>query len=196
MIKLKEILIGELERLHSRTDDEDPVDYEYEVNAINKKFGNSTERKDTYNGYEFLKVKDKLYDDDIYLMYRDNNIIGFAKVEPFEDSFKMRNIAIKPEFGGEGIGQTIYDYLISKIKLYSDLTQTPQSRKSWVKLSKKYKIKGYNLGSNKIFDVRPTKDGTELESVDPKYILYKDWEKKTSITPEEKNQENYLVVEK
>jgi hypothetical protein len=47
----------------------------------------------------------------------------------------------------------MYDYIISKVKLYSDKMQTPEARKLWVKLASKYKVQGYNKKDKQIFDI-------------------------------------------
>lgn len=117
------------------------------------------------------------------IVYKDDNAIGYVGLNKFNDGYKISTLGVKDLARGLGVATKAYDYIISKVKLYSDKMQTPEARKLWIKLYNKYDVKGYNKKNNEYFEVKPNRD--ELVSVNPKYELYSD-----------KKNENYLVVNK
>lgn len=196
MIKLKNI-VKEIERLQSRSEGPDAINYNDTIKYYFDEYSNKNKVDDLkkINNYYFDWINLPEENEEIILMYNEQkreNPIAFAKLKKLKDSFKVRNIAINPSYAGKSLAQNIYDYILSKYnKIYSDITQTPQSRKSWIKLSKRYKVKGYNINDDVLFDVSPNKDGTELESNNPNYILYTDENSKES---KQSNYQNYLVI--
>ena len=117
------------------------------------------------------------------IVYKDGVPLGYVGLEKFNDGYKISTLGVKDEARGVGIATKAYDYLISKIKLYSDKMQTPEARNLWIKLASKYNVKGYNKKDNAYFDVES--NGSELISKNPKYELYSD-----------KSNDNFLVISK
>ena len=115
------------------------------------------------------------------IVYKDNLAVGYIGLENFKDGHKVSTLGVKEQVRGMGIATKMYDYVISKTKLYSDVMQTPEARKLWLKLSQKYKVQGFNLKDNIYFGIEDK--GNELISTNPKYELYSD-----------KKYKNYLVV--
>ena len=68
----------------------------------------------------------------------------------------------------------MYDKIIALGKFYSDLYQTPQARKMWIKLFSKYKVMGYSELDHNYFKVKLV--GSDIVSADSKYILYTKYE--------------------
>ena len=98
--------------------------------------------------------------------------IGYASIERFEDGHKVGVTTLVPSARGTGAGSKMYDYIISKTKLYSDSNQTPEARKLWVKLSGRYNVMGYDPNTGKTFPVKM--GNNELVSADPELELYSD----------------------
>lgn len=190
MIILKEIL-QELVRNQSWAQ---YSDYDLIVNNTYDKIKDDVNTKiEKYGKYEFL-IKPKFIRDDIGIVVcKHKTPFGVASISEFENGVKIDTIGIKPKFRGQSMSLIIYDFIINKYdKVYSDTHQTPESRKSWLKLSKKYNVKGYNITTRKLFDVSPNEDNTELKSDDPEYNLYKDNNMELSRTDQELK--NYLVI--
>ncbi len=169
-------------------------DYNIIVDKAYGKFKDDADTKrEMHNGYKFL-VKEKFIGDEIGIVVcKYKTPFGLASISEFENGVKMNGIGIKPKFRGQSMSLILYDFIIHKYKiLYSDMYQSPESRKSWLKLSKKYNVKGYNITNRKLFDVSPNEDNTELKSDDPDYNLYKD----NGMEVNKNNQElkNYLVI--
>lgn len=190
MIRLKPI-IQELIRNQSWTQSSD-----YDtivINAYNQIKNDKNVSIKVYNKYRFL-IKEKFAGNDTgIIMVKDNEPICIASVIIFENGVKMTSIGIKPKFRGQNIASIMYDFIIHKYKiLYSDMYQSPESRKAWLKLSKKYNVNGYNISTKELFDVSPNEDNTELKSDDPEYNLYKDNNMELSRTDQELK--NCLVI--
>lgn len=190
MIKLKPIM-QELVRNQSWAQ---YSDYDLIVNNTYDKIKDDVNTKiEKYGEYEFL-IKPKFIRDDIGIVVcKHKTPFGVASISEFENGVKIDTIGIKPKFRGQSMSLIIYDFIINKYgKVYSDTHQTPESRKSWLKLSKKYNVKGYNITTRKLFDVSPNEDNTELKSDDPECNLYKDNNMELSRTDQELK--NYLVI--
>ena len=114
-------------------------------------------------------------------------IIGGAGVSQLENSndtiCELQKMYFLNEARGKGLASIIYDYIIAKTKLYSDVMQTPEAKKLWLKLSNKYNVQGYNKTSKKTFKVIP--QDNELKSSNPSFTLYSDQEN-----------DNFLVASK
>jgi ribosomal protein S18 acetylase RimI-like enzyme len=117
------------------------------------------------------------------IVYDKNNATGYVGLEKFEDGYKISTLGVKPQARGKGLASIMYDYVLSKTKLYSDKMQTPEAKSLWVKLANKYKVKGYNQSSKQNFDV--INKNNELVSNNSNYILYSDEEN-----------DNFLVAQK
>jgi GNAT superfamily N-acetyltransferase len=110
------------------------------------------------------------------IAYEDNKPMGYLALKKFKDAYKVYTIGVKPEARGKGIASILYDYAISKTKLYSDTMETPAMRKLWTKIYRKYDISGLDLETGKKFEIDV--DGDELKSLDPDINLYSDNEDK------------------
>lgn len=110
------------------------------------------------------------------IAYEDKRPLGYLALKKFKDGHKVYTIGVKPEGRGKGIASALYDYAISKTKLYSDTMETPAMRKLWTKIYNKYNIKGIDIETGEIFDVES--GGEELKAVNPDINLYLDDEDK------------------
>ncbi len=96
------------------------VDELTQIQYLGKKWKNLSSKKKT----ECLvsrKEDFKAYVDSglSLVAYVENNIVGFLfayENSPFKDSIYVNHIAIDPEFQGQGIGQLLYEKLISIAK--------------------------------------------------------------------------------
>jgi hypothetical protein len=129
--------------------------------------------KEFKDGYCFLwsarKEKIKV------ILYKSTNLedpIGYVGLMRYKEGYRVITLAIKEAYRNKNLSIILYEYIISKTILYSDIVQTIGARKLWVKLSQKYKIVGYNIPHDIYYDVSPSIEGTELESEDPEFELY------------------------
>jgi len=114
----------------------------------------------------------------LFAVDQNSNPISYAWLKPFKDGYTIKTIGVKGEHQKKGLGSIMYDKIIELGKLYSDLNQTPEARKMWCKLFSKYKVMGYSDRDNKYFKVRL--NGNEIESADPKYVLYTNKERENT----------------
>ena len=117
------------------------------------------------------------------IAYENGMPLGYVGLEKFEDGYKINTLGVKPEARGKGLASVMYDFILSKTKLYSDVMQTQEAKSLWVKLANKYRVLGYNRSSKQNFNV--TAQGKELLSTDPEFVLYADEEN-----------DNFLVASK
>jgi hypothetical protein len=117
------------------------------------------------------------------IVYEKNIPLGYIGLEKFEDGYKINTLGVKDAARGKGLATKMYDYIISKTKLYSDKIQTPEARKLWIKLASKHNVKGYDKSTKKIFDIKPEND--ELKSLDPNFELYSDKKNNTYLVIQE-----------
>ena len=110
------------------------------------------------------------------IAYMDKKPAGYLALKKFKDAYKVYTIGVKPEFRGKGIASTLYDYAISKTKLYSDTMETPAMRKLWTQIFDNYDIKGIDIETGETFDIEY--DSNELKAVDPDIDLYSNDEDK------------------
>lgn len=108
----------------------------------------------------------------------DNTPLGYLWVQRFKDGYSVKTVGVKQIARGTGVSNILYDMAVSKTKLYSDKDQSPQARKLWGKLYKKYNVMGYSDVGNKTFKVQL--NGAELQSADPKYVLYTDQQEQST----------------
>ena len=139
------------------------------------------QEKENFSNFQFQWAETP---DNVKLIAYENNIpLGYVGLEKFEDGYKINTLGVKPEARGKGLASIMYDYILSKTKLYSDVMQTPEAKKLWIKLANKYKVLGYNQSSKQKFNVKL--QGNELASTDPKLVLYSNEEN-----------DNFLVASK
>lgn len=130
------------------------------------------QEKEEFQGTEFLWSESKNGKMVRIIAYDDNEPIGYLALKKFKDAWKVYTIGVRPAARGKGIASKLYDFAISKTKLYSDTMQTPSMRKLWTKIYKNYDISGLDINSGKTFDIEAK--GDELVSLDPNISLYSD----------------------
>mgnify|MGYP003339510901 FL=1 len=118
------------------------------------------------------------------IAYMDKKPAGYLALKKFKDAYKVYTIGVKPEFRGKGIASTLYDYAISKTKLYSDTMETPAMRKLWTQIFDNYDIKGIDIETGETFDIEY--GANELKAVNPEINLYSN----------DEDHKYYLVVNK
>jgi GNAT superfamily N-acetyltransferase len=156
-------------------------DYDKFIDWAKSEADKITQNKEKFSNYEFQWSESP---NNVKLItYEKGEPLGYVGLEKFEDGYKVMTLGVKPQARGKGLASVMYDYIISKTKLYSDEMQTPEAKILWLKLSKKYNVKGYNKTFKKTFEVIP--QGNELVSLDPSFTLYSD-----------EINDNFLVVSK
>lgn len=128
------------------------------------------QEKEEFQGTEFLWSESKNGKMVRIIAYDGNEPIGYLALKKFRDAWKVYTIGVRPMARGKGIASKLYDYAVSKTKLYSDTMETPGMRKLWTKIYKNYDISGLDINTGKTFDVEV--QGDELVSKDPKIDLY------------------------
>ena len=106
--------------------------------------------------------------------YRGDDPIGFVVMNRFADGHSISTLGLASAARGGGVAGKLYDYIISRTRLYSDVHQTPQARTLWLKLSERHTVMGWQNG--RTFEVVPSREGTELKSADGDHKLYSDEE--------------------
>lgn len=155
------------------------IDYNQFVDWAKSEADKITNKKESFANLEFQWAENS--DGVKVIVYEKNVPLGYIGLGKFEDGYKINTLGVKDAARRKGLATKIYDYIISKTKLYSDKMQTPEARKLWVKLASKYNVKGYDKNTKKVFDVKP--ENGELKSVDPNFELYTN-----------KVNSNYLVI--
>lgn len=117
------------------------------------------------------------------ISYKDNDPVGYLALKKFKDAWKVYTIGIRPHARKEGIASKLYDFVLSKTKLYSDSMQTPSARKLWIKFHNKYNIYAVDVKDGKKFDVEVA--GNELKLKGSEAELYSN-----------KDNEIHLVIDK
>lgn len=155
------------------------IDYNQFVDWAKGEADKITNKKESFANLEFQWAENS--DGVKVIVYEKNIPLGYIGLEKFEDGYKINTLGVKDAARGKGLATKMYDYIISKTKLYSDKMQTPEARKLWTKLASKHNVKGYDKNTKKVFDVKP--ENGELKSVDPNFELYTN-----------KVNSNYLVI--
>jgi GNAT superfamily N-acetyltransferase len=130
------------------------------------------QEKEEFQGTEFLWSESKNGKMVRIIAYDNNEPIGYLALKKFKDAWKVYTIGVRPMARGKGIASKLYDYAISKTKLYSDTMETPAMRKLWTKIYKNYDISGLDMNTGKTFEIEA--NGDELVSKDPNINLYSD----------------------
>jgi len=130
------------------------------------------QEKEEFQGTEFLWSESKNGKMVRIIAYDNNEPIGYLALKKFKDAWKVYTIGVRPMARGKGIASKLYDYAISKTKLYSDTMETPAMRKLWTKIYKSYDISGLDTNTGKTFEIEA--NGDELVSKDPNINLYSD----------------------
>jgi ribosomal protein S18 acetylase RimI-like enzyme len=155
------------------------IDYNQFVDWAKSEADKISKNREKFSKFEFQWAEST---NDVKIIAYENNFpIGYVALEKFEDGYKISTLGVKPAARGKGLASTIYDYILTKTKLYSDKMQTPEAKKLWLKLYNKYKVLGFNQTLKTTFPVIP--QNNELTSADPKFILYSN-----------KENDNFLVI--
>lgn len=173
--------IKEIQRIDPIPEDE--FGYDKFVKKAAKDASKDKQDKEEFQGTEFVWAENKKGNMVRIIAYDDNEPLGYLALKKFKDAWKVYTIGVRPAARGKGIASKLYDFAISKTKLYSDTMETPSMRKLWTKIYKKYDISGLDVNSGKTFDIEAK--GDELISKDPEIDLYSDQDKGI-----------YLVVQK
>jgi len=173
--------LKEIERIDPIPEDESGYD-KFVTNSA-KDAERTKKEKENFQGTDFLWAENKKGDMVRIIAYDKDEPIGYLALKKFKDAWKVYTIGVRPAARGKGIASKLYDYAVSKTKLYSDTMETPSMRKLWTKIYKNYDISGLDTNTDKTFEVEAK--GDELVSKDPNIDLYSD--KANGI---------YLVVQK
>jgi GNAT superfamily N-acetyltransferase len=173
--------LKEIERISPIPEDE--FGYDKFVTNSAKDAERTKKEKENFQGTDFLWAENKKGDMVRIIAYDEDEPIGYLALKKFKDAWKVYTIGVRPAARGKGIASKLYDYAVSKTKLYSDTMETPSMRKLWTKIYKNYDISGLDTNTDKTFEVEAK--GDELVSKDPNINLYSD-----------KDNGIYLVVQK
>jgi len=157
------------------------IDYNQFIDWAKSEADKISQNKEKFSNLEFQWAESP--DNVKIIAYENNQPLGYVGLEKFEDGYKIMTLGVKPQARGKGLASIMYDYILTKTKLYSDVMQTPEAKKLWLKLSNKYNVQGYNKTSKKTFKVIP--QDNELKSSSPSFTLYSDQEN-----------DNFLVASK
>jgi len=104
--------------------------------------------------------------------------IGFVVLNRFRDGHSISSLGLTSDARGGGLAGKLYDYIISKTRLYSDIHQTPEARRLWLRLAgltDRYTVRA--IAGDQIFQVVPNQEGTELVAAhDSERSVYSDEE--------------------
>jgi hypothetical protein len=71
---------------------------------------------------------------------KEKNVVGFLKLKPFEDGYRVAGVGMDPEIRGQGKAIKLY-LAFSAWKgfpIYSDFTQTPSAKTMWNSITARY----------------------------------------------------------
>lgn len=109
------------------------------------------------------------------ILYREGSPIGFVVLNRFRDGHSISTLGLTSAARGGGLANKLYDYIIGKTRLYSDIHQTPEARRLWLRLADRYPVSA--IVGDQIFQVVPNQEGTELVAAhDSEHSVYSDEE--------------------
>ena len=83
----------------------------------------------------------------------DKSILGFLKLKPYEEGYKVSGVGIDPSIQGQGKAIKLYVAFTAwkGVPIYSDYTQTPSAKRVWQSLISRYpnRIVAYNQKTKK-----------------------------------------------
>jgi len=97
---------------------------------------------------------------------------GYMYLSPILLGYKVNTVQVSEDYRrggvsdpGYGIASRMYAYVIGKYQLYSGDSQTPEARRLWVGLHRKYpgRIEAVDAVTGETYQVMPAPDSTELE---------------------------------
>ena len=71
---------------------------------------------------------------------KEKNIVGFLKLKPFKDGYKVSGVGLDPSIQGQGKAIKLYMAFTAwkNVPIYSDYTQTPSAIRMWDSIIKRY----------------------------------------------------------
>ena len=71
---------------------------------------------------------------------KEKNVVGFLKLKPFEDGYRVAGVGMDPEIRGQGKAIKLYLAFSAwkGIPIYSDFTQTPSAKTMWNSITARY----------------------------------------------------------
>jgi hypothetical protein len=84
---------------------------------------------------------------------KEKNVLGFLKLKPFEDGYRVAGVGMDPEIRGQG--KAIKFYLAFSawkgVPIYSDFSQTPSAKTMWSSITARYpkRVVAYDQKSKK-----------------------------------------------
>ena len=106
--------------------------------------------------------------------YVNGNPAGYMALRPILQGYKVMTVHVSEDYrrGGTldpryGIASRMYRHVIDTYQLYSGDSQTPEARRLWVGLHRKYpdRIEAVDVSSGETYQVTTSPDKSELEIV-------------------------------
>ena len=106
--------------------------------------------------------------------YIEGKPAGYMYLSPILLGYKVNTIQVSEDYrrGGDfdpgfGVASRMYAHVVNKYQLYSGDSQTPEARRLWVGLHRKYpgRIEAIDVKSGETYQVTESVDGFELEIV-------------------------------
>ena len=71
---------------------------------------------------------------------KEKNVLGFLKLKPFEDGYRVAGVGMDPEIRGQGKAIKLYLAFSAwkGVPIYSDYTQTPSAKTMWSSITARY----------------------------------------------------------
>jgi hypothetical protein len=157
--KVNEIrIINDLDRNYQRTGMDDITsDNDYESADVVKRVDQGdwifvhSVLHNTDGGGEAIYLRDKREEDDAgnYM------VVAVLLFEKFGDGYQVTLASVRDGYGKRGLATHLYKYLIENLKrpVYSDFKQTADGIRSWISLSKKYDVRGWDAKKKVSFSV-------------------------------------------
>jgi len=104
--------------------------------------------------------------------YVDGGPGGYMYLSPILQGYKVNTVQVSEDYrrGGSSdpgfsVASRMYAHVIGKYQLYSGDSQTPEARRLWLGLNRKYpgRIEAVDITTGETYQVMPAPDNTELE---------------------------------
>ena len=84
---------------------------------------------------------------------KEKNVLGFLKLKPFEDGYRVAGVGMDPEIRGQGKAIKLYLAFSAwkGVPIYSDFSQTPSAKTMWSSITARYpkRVVAYDQKSKK-----------------------------------------------
>jgi len=84
---------------------------------------------------------------------KEKNVLGFLKLKPYEDGYRVAGVGIEPEIRGQGKAIKLYLAFSAwrGVPIYSDFSQTPSAKTMWSSITARYpkRVVAYDQKSKK-----------------------------------------------